>query len=101
VIAEKFEAMRSPGIANSRMKDFRDIQILSREFSFDGIVLSEAIKKTFVTRGTQLPLQTPLVFTAEFFDDADKKRQGTRDFKSDPALPQIKDFPSDISTSCI
>jgi Nucleotidyl transferase AbiEii toxin, Type IV TA system len=77
VIAEKFEAMISLGIANSRMKDLYDIQVLSREFTFDGIVLSEAIRKTFATRGTQLPLRKPVVFTAEFFDDADKKKQWT------------------------
>lgn len=75
VIAEKFEAMVSLGLANSRMKDFYDIQSLSREFQFDGATLSEAIKKTFTTRGTELPAGTPLVFSAEFFDDSDKKKQ--------------------------
>lgn len=75
VIAEKFEAMVSLGIANSRMKDLYDIQSLSRGFSFDGAILSDAIKKTFAARGTKLPSKTPLVFTAEFFDDQDKKKQ--------------------------
>jgi hypothetical protein len=77
VVAEKFEAMVSLGIANSRMKDFHDIQRLSREFSFRGIILSEAIGRTFAARSTQLPSGIPLAFTAEFFDDADKKRQWT------------------------
>jgi hypothetical protein len=77
VIAEKFEAMISLGIANSRMKDLHDIQSLSREFSFEGFILSEAIKKTFAARGTQVPSGLPLAFTAEFFDDPDKKRQWT------------------------
>jgi hypothetical protein len=75
VIAEKFEAMISLGIANSRMKDFHDILSLSHEFSFKGTVLSEAIKKTFAVRGTQLPTGIPLVFTAEFFNDPDKAKQ--------------------------
>jgi hypothetical protein len=75
VIAEKCEAMINLGIANSRMKDLYDIQVLSREFSFDGTVLSSAIKKTFTIRETQLPFGIPLVFTAEFFDNPDKKKQ--------------------------
>lgn len=77
VVAEKFEAMVSLGIANSRMKDFYDIQSLSREFSFEGVILSEAIRKTFAARGTQLPSGIPLALTAEFFDDPDKKKQWT------------------------
>lgn len=77
VLAEKFEAMVSLGIANSRMKDFHDIQSLSREFSYEGIVLSEAIRRTFAARGTQLPAGIPLALTAEFFDDPDKKKQWT------------------------
>jgi hypothetical protein len=77
VIAEKFEAMISLGITNSRMKDFHDILTLSHEFSFEGVILSEAIKNTFTVRLTQLPSEIPLVFTAEFFNDPDKKRQWT------------------------
>ncbi|WP_144058003.1 nucleotidyl transferase AbiEii/AbiGii toxin family protein [Novipirellula maiorica] len=47
VIAEKFEAMTQLGQLNSRMKDFYDILILSRQFDFDGKTLSTAIKMTF------------------------------------------------------
>ena len=35
-IAEKFETMVRRGIMNSRMKDFWDIRLLSRQFDFDG-----------------------------------------------------------------
>lgn len=35
------------GIANSRMKDFFDLWVLSEEFAFDGATLSEAIRATF------------------------------------------------------
>lgn len=75
VVAEKFEAMVTLGLANSRMKDFYDIHSLSREFSFDGNALSEAVRKTFERRGTPLPEDVPFVFTAEFFDDDNKKKQ--------------------------
>jgi len=75
VVAEKFEAMVSLGLANSRMKDFYDLLSLSREFAFEGNLLSEAIQKTFTRRGTALPSGTPIAFTPEFFDDGEKKKQ--------------------------
>src|SRR4030042_5097637 len=50
-IAEKFEAMVKLGILKSRMKDFFDIWLMSRQFDFDGIILAEAITKTFSTLG--------------------------------------------------
>jgi len=75
VVAEKFEAMVSLGLANSRMKDFYDLLSLSREFAFEGNLLSEAIQKTFARRGTALPSGTPVAFTSEFFDDSEKKKQ--------------------------
>jgi len=75
MVAEKFEAMVSLGLANSRMKDFYDVWSLTRDFPFEGSSLSMAIKKTFAKRGTQLPSGMPVVFTSEFFEDAGKKRQ--------------------------
>lgn len=55
VIAEKFEAMVKLGELNSRMKDFYDIWLLSRQFDFDGAKLSEAIRRTFAKRETSMP----------------------------------------------
>ena len=75
VVAEKFEAMVSLGLANSRMKDLYDVLSLSRTFRFDSAPLADAVKKTFARRETQLPAEMPLVFTPKFFDDADKKKQ--------------------------
>ena len=54
-IAEKFEAMVKLGVLNSRMKDFYDIWLLSRQFDFNGAKLAEAIRLTFERRGTVLP----------------------------------------------
>lgn len=76
VVAEKFEAMVKLGIANSRMKDFYDLWKLSRDFAFDGLLLSEAIKKTFAHRETELPgKQSPIVFTEGFYRDQIKIKQ--------------------------
>lgn len=69
VIAEKFQAMVSLGIANSRFKDFYDIWMLSRLFSFDGELLSRAIAATFKRRKTQLPAQTPIALSNEYAAD--------------------------------
>jgi hypothetical protein len=54
-IAEKFEAMIALGELNSRMKDFYDIWLLSRQFDFDGQILAEAIAQTMDHRHTALP----------------------------------------------
>ena len=56
-ISEKFEAMVKLGALNSQMKDFYDIWQLSRQFDFDGVKLTEAIRLTFERRGTKLPLE--------------------------------------------
>ena len=52
VVAEKFEAFVSLGLANSRYKDFYDIYVLSDRYNFDGTELTNAIKETFNHRGT-------------------------------------------------
>ena len=67
-IAEKLEAMVKLGMLNSRMKDFYDIWLLSRQFDFNGSELTQAVRLTFERRGTALPLELA-VFTKPFADD--------------------------------
>ena len=64
-IAEKFEAMITLGELNSRMKDFYDIWLLSRQFDFEGALPSEAIRRTFANRDILLP-DAIVAFTAAF-----------------------------------
>ncbi|GMR20797.1 MAG: nucleotidyl transferase AbiEii/AbiGii toxin family protein [Gammaproteobacteria bacterium] len=66
-IAEKFEAMLKLGELNSRMKDFFDIWLLSRQFDFVGNDLAEAIRLTLEHRGTELPEEI-VAFTRVFID---------------------------------
>ena len=66
-VAEKLEAMVKLGMLNSRMKDFYDIWLLSRQFDFDGPKLTEAVRLTFDRRGTLLP-QVVEAFTSSFAD---------------------------------
>jgi len=76
VVSEKLETMVKLGIANSRMKDFHDLHSLSNTFEFDGKTLADAVRATFVRRGTALPHRgTPLAFTPEFFEDENKVKQ--------------------------
>ncbi len=65
VVAEKLEAMVRHGALNTRMKDFYDVWLLARAFAFDGLTLSEAVRRTFASRETAVSL--PLVaFSVEF-----------------------------------
>jgi len=73
-IAEKFEAMIKLGILNSRMKDFFDLWLMSRQFDFDGVTLAKAILKTFSTRGTKIPAE-PLALMDAFAEDSSKAAQ--------------------------
>ncbi len=75
VIAEKFQAMVALGLANSRMKDFYDVWVLSRAYDFDEDRLARAIAATFERRGTALPDGTPEALSAAFANDAAKQRQ--------------------------
>ena len=75
VIAEKFQAMVALGRANSRMKDFYDIWILSRSFSFDDDRLAQAIAATFARRETAVPTELPDALTPAFAADEQKQRQ--------------------------
>lgn len=74
VVAEKFQAMVSLGISNSRMKDFYDILFLSRNFEFNGQLLKKAIEKTFKRRKTSISDQIPLALTDEFVQDTNKQK---------------------------
>lgn len=64
-IAEKFQAMIKIGELNSRMKDFYDIWLLSRQFDFNEADLAHALRQTFEQRSTELPAHIDL-FTPEF-----------------------------------
>jgi hypothetical protein len=94
VIAEKFEAMVKLGQLNSRMKDFYDILILSRQFEFDGPSLATAIQATFQNRGTAIRTDASL-FSGELANDKSKQLQWTAFIRKSriegvpPAFPKV------------
>lgn len=47
VVAEKIQAVSRHGLANSRLKDYYDLLLLSRTLSFDGDSLAAAVAATF------------------------------------------------------
>jgi Nucleotidyl transferase AbiEii toxin, Type IV TA system len=81
------------GLANSRMKDFYDVWVLSRNYSFDQDRLTRAVVATFERRGTTIPVSAPVALTQDFANDAGKQQQWaafTRDLTADiPSLEQV------------
>lgn len=87
VIAEKFEAMVRFGRANSRMKDFYDVWLLSKTYRIDAERLARSIAGTFKRRRTALPLDIQDALSSEFADDPVKRQQWrafVRDLETDP-----------------
>jgi hypothetical protein len=66
-VAEKFEAMVSLDVRNSRMKDFHDIWALAGAFAFDGAPLGRAVAACFARRGTPWSSERPRVLTPAFY----------------------------------
>ena len=75
VVAEKFEALSSLGIANSRMKDYFDLWVLACHTEFDGEILRQAVRATFDRRNTTLSDQAPFGLTKAFAQDTQKQVQ--------------------------
>ncbi len=93
-VSEKYHAMATLALRNSRMKDYFDIWTLSQHFHFEGSILRESIETTFSRRGTPMPSEMPVGLTAEFGESPDKlaqwkgflRRIGA---KSDKEFPEI------------
>ncbi len=95
VVAEKYQALVSLGMANSRMKDFYDLWVMSTTFAFDGATLAAAIGATFSRRQTALPAEIPLAMTAAFAEDRQKGVQWSSFVRraspsaTPPSLPEV------------
>lgn len=75
VIAEKFHAMVTLGMSNSRIKDYVDIFHLSQSFEFERLRLAEAILATFTNRQTEIPFDTPPALSEAFVQNPMRIRQ--------------------------
>ena len=56
-VAEKLDAILSLMEFSSRMKDYYDIYYLANKFDFDGVTLTEALRKTFENRGRHFTVE--------------------------------------------
>jgi len=74
VLAEKFEAMVKLGELNSRMKDFFDVWALAGNFYFNGRILADAIRSTFMQRETNIEAD-PACFSDRFAQAPAKSAQ--------------------------
>jgi predicted nucleotidyltransferase component of viral defense system len=69
VVAEKFHAIVLLGIANSRLKDFYDLWLISRSFELDGAAMSTAVQRTFERRETPMPTDVPTGLTRLYAEE--------------------------------
>lgn len=91
-IAEKLEIMVKRGGLNSRMKDFFDIWMLSRQFDFVGTTLAEAIRLTFEQRGTPVPMEFEI--SKESFIESKQNQwlQFQKKLKQEPVPEEFKEI---------
>lgn len=75
VVAEKLEAMVVLGDRNSRIKDFFDLHHLASRFEFDRETLAEAVLRTFVRRGTPIPVEPPIGLTPAYWENPSRPAQ--------------------------
>jgi hypothetical protein len=93
VIAEKLEAAVKLGMINSRMKDFYDILVIFRRYSYGDALLKRAVAQTFARRGTPLPQTVPQGISDEFGSDPSANRLW-REFL---ARTQLTNEPADFA----
>lgn len=75
VMAEKYHAVVSLGLANTRFKDYYDLYQIPRSTPLDHAQLAAAVKATFVRRDTEIPRTQPVGLSDTFAKDPDKVRQ--------------------------
>lgn len=75
VVSEKFLAIATLGMSNTRMKDYFDLAVLGRRFPLDAAMCALAIRNTCHARKIDLPKELPIGLTDRFGSDIDKVRQ--------------------------
>jgi predicted nucleotidyltransferase component of viral defense system len=87
VIAEKFEAFVSLGLANGRYKDFYDIYVLADKYDMNGTELKNAVVETFSHRGTGF--EDIVAFEPDFTEDAVRQNRWNSFIKKKRALVKV------------
>ncbi|SEF12025.1 Nucleotidyl transferase AbiEii toxin, Type IV TA system [Rhizobiales bacterium GAS191] len=89
VVAEKFEALVTLGIANSRLKDFYDLWLIAETFELDRSILAAALRHTFGRRGTALPSETPTGLSEAYAETWDRQWRAFLGRERMAAAPQV------------
>jgi Nucleotidyl transferase AbiEii toxin, Type IV TA system len=91
VVAEKLEALTKLGLMNSRMKDYYDLALLARLYSFNGPLLVEAVLATFRHRET--PIDTdPVGLTEAYCADPPRSLQWRAFIRRSRFIEQANDL---------
>lgn len=75
VIAEKYEAIVSLGMANTRMKDYFDLWFLAIYAEIDATILRQAVQAKFARRRTEVPASVPMGLSGAFVASSIKQQQ--------------------------
>ncbi len=94
VVSEKFLAIATLGMSNTRMKDYFDLAVLGRRFSLDAAMCTLAIRNTCLARRIDLPKELPIGLTDRFGSDIDKNRQWNAFTKRSGLSIQVGDLAS-------
>lgn len=92
VVAEKFQAIVALGAANSRMKDFYDLWVLSRTFEFDERELARAVRATFARRRTTIPDEVPVGLSDPIITSTERQAQWRGFLQREPLAAAPGDF---------
>jgi predicted nucleotidyltransferase component of viral defense system len=68
VVAEKFHALATRGITNSRLKDYYDLWLIAETFELERAPLAAGVRQTFARRETALPQEKPTGFSAAYIE---------------------------------
>ena len=88
VIAEKFEAFVSLGLANGRYKAFYDIYVLTEKYDLNGKELQNAILETFIHRKTGF--DDIVAFENDFTEDISRQERWNSFIKRKKAMMKIE-----------
>lgn len=75
VVAEKFHAIVTLGLVNSRMKDYYDLWAILNSQAIEEEELADAIAATFSRRETEVPTTIPVGLSDQFSADPQKAQQ--------------------------
>lgn len=110
-VSEKFQSIVVLGMANSRVKDYYDIYVLSESYGFKGPVIYEAVRETFKRRKTEFPKTEPLGLSGSFFKDRAKNAywkswlnridKSADDLTLEEVVQKLREFLLPISKSLI